>query len=127
MSTTVAGKPGEDPTLPDVTLILGGVERKLCYDYNAIVLAEKMTGVNLLEGVVGQMTATNLRGLLWASLKRESPDLTIDQVGALIQPRALGIIQQALMAVWFGSIAEPDEKDETPGEAEAQAAETASA
>jgi hypothetical protein len=127
MSTTVAGKPGEDPTLPDVTLILGGVERKLCYDYNAIVLAEKMTGVNLLEGVVGQMTATNLRGLLWASLKRESPDLTIDQVGALIQPRALGIIQQALMAVWFGSIAELDEKDETPGEAEAQAAETASA
>lgn len=127
MKNTVAGQPGADPTLPDITLILGGVERKLCYDFNAIVVAEKATGVNLLEGIVGQVNATNLRGLLWASLLREDPKITIDQVGALIQPRMLGMIHQALLATWFGST-EAADKDEAPGEDEAQALpETASA
>ena len=68
----VAGKPGLDPTLPNVTLILGGVERHLVFDFNAIVLADKETGVNLIKAAMSEIDATSLRGLLWASLLKEN-------------------------------------------------------
>lgn len=119
MSTTVAGKPGLDPALPDVSLILGGVERKLCFDYNAIVQAEKATGVNLLEGMAGRLNATNLRGLLWAALLRGSPKITIEEVGELIRPSMINVLHEALIATWFGSIAAPNEEN-AAGELEAQ-------
>jgi hypothetical protein len=124
---TVAGVLGEDPTLPEVSIILGGVERKLCFDYNAIVLAEKATGVNLLQGIVGEITASNLRGLLWAALKRDCPKLTLDELGTMIKPHMLGTIHQALQAAWFGSLVDPDKaaEAEPTGEAEAQAAPSA--
>ena len=108
----VAGKPGLDPTLPDVSLILGGTTYKLCYDYNAIVLAEQATGVNLLKAILSEINATNLRGLLWAAMHRHSPSLSLDDVGALIRPTAIGEIHAALVATWFGSIAEPEEHPE---------------
>lgn len=121
MSNTVAGQLGADPLLPEVSIVLGGVERKLCFDYNAIVLAEKFTGVNLLEGIVGQVNATNLRGLLWAALKRDCPDLTLEDLGRMIRPHNLGVIHQALQTAWFGSIEEvKDEASDATGEAEAQ-------
>ena len=122
MSTSVAGEPGLDATLPDVSLVIGGKERHLCYDYNAIVLAEKATGVNLLKAIVGEITATNLRGLLWAALVRDNPKLTLDEVGSWISPRNVGTIHQALITAWFGSIDEPeDSEDGASGELTAQA------
>ena len=121
---TVAGTLGLDPTLPQVTLILGGVERHLCFDFNAIVIAEKATGVNLLHAIVKDVNATNLRGLLWAALLKESPELTVDEVGSLITMRNSNIIYQALITAWFGSVGEPDEDTEeakAEGKQEAQA------
>lgn len=117
----VAGKPGLDPALPDVPVILGGVERKLCFDYNAIVLAEKATGVNLLKGMVADLSATTLRGLLWAALHRDYPDMTIEEAGALITPRNVPAIHYALNQAWFHSVhGEGDKK--SPGEEGAQPA-----
>jgi hypothetical protein len=120
METSVAGQPGLDPTLPNVSLILGGVERHLVFDFNAIVLAEKLTGVNLLKAIVADVDATNLRALLWTALVRESPKLTLDEVGTWISMRNAGIIRRALVTAWFGSIEEPTEGDDTQGEAQAQ-------
>lgn len=122
MNTSVAGAPGLDATLPDVSIVIGGVERHLAYDYNAIVLAEKATGVNLLKAIVGEINATNLRGLLWAALVRETPKLTLDEVGSWITPRNVGTIHQALITAWFGSIDEADDKEAgAAGEPTAQA------
>ena len=118
MSSRVAGKPGLDPTLPNVALILNGIERHLCYDFNAIVEAEKSTGVNLLLAAIEAQSATTLRGLLWAALRKEDPTLTIEQVGSWITMRNAPIIHQALITAWFGSIDE--QKDEPQGEAPAQ-------
>jgi hypothetical protein len=121
MATFVADQLGLDPTLPNVTLVIGGAERKLCFDFNAIVLAEKETGLNLLQAVVNDPSATNLRGLLFAALVRDQPTVTPDEVGKWITMRNIGTIRQALLAAWFGSIDEAAEKDEAPGEATAQA------
>lgn len=120
MSSAVAGQPGLDPTLPDVPIILGGVERKLCFDYNAIVLAEKATGINLLAGMVSAKDASTLRGLLWAALSRDNPDMTLEQAGALITPRNIPAIHFALNQAWFGSV--KGEETKPTGEAEAQPA-----
>jgi hypothetical protein len=119
MSTAVAGKPGLDPALPDVPVILGGVERTLCFDYNAIVVAEKATGINLLKGMVSEVSATSLRGLLWAALLRDSPEMTVEEAGALITPRNVKAIHYALNRAWFHSV-RADEENKPAGEAEAQ-------
>jgi hypothetical protein len=120
MNNTVAGKPGQDPTLPDVELIAGGKTFHLAYDFNAIVVAEEQTGANLLGSVMGTIDARSLRGLLWASLLKENPDMTIDQAGKLIRPTNIGTIRQAIVTAWFGSVADKDddsgEAPETPAE-----------
>ena len=100
----VAGKPGLDPTLPDVELVFNGETYHLAYDFNAIVQAEKVTGVNLLTSVVGEITAQSLRGLLWASLLKDRPEITIDEAGALIKPTNIATIRQAIVTCWFGSV-----------------------
>jgi len=118
----VFGVPGTDPTLPDVTLIIGGVERHLVYDINAIVLAEKATGINLFQASVTNPSAETLRGLLWASLLKESPDMTLDEAGSLITMHNAVIVFAAIREAWFGSVQgdEVASEDETPGEAPAQ-------
>ena len=109
---------GLDPTLPHVELILGGKTYHLCFDFNAIVRAEKETGLNLLRAALEAVNATNIRGLLWASLLHENPTLTIEHVGSFINYRNIAIINDAVRTAWFGSIPEPEEGAE--GEAKAQ-------
>ena len=104
----VAGKPGHDPTLPDVDLVISGETYKLAYDFNAIVQAEKMTGVNLLASVVGEINAVSLRGLLWAALLRDRPEITIEHTGGLILPSNIATIRQAIVTAWFGSVQESE-------------------
>lgn len=116
----VAGKPGVDPVLPDVTLILGGRERHLCYDFNAIVLASQVTGINLLKSIVGEIEPASLRGLLWAALLRDEPELTLEQVGVLIRPGSIPGIKEALLRAWFESVGE-ENAGGAKGEARARA------
>ena len=112
--STVANKPGQDPTLPNVKLEVDGKAYQLAYDFNAVVLADQVTGLNLLESVVGRMTASSLRGLLWAALLKDQPDMTITQAGDLIRPYNLDVIRQAITTAWFGSV---PTQDDAPGEA----------
>ena len=112
----VAGTVGQDPTLPNVSLILGGVERHLCYDFNAIVQVELLTGINLLKSAITELSATNLRALLWSALLKENPDLTIDEVGSWITLQKAAFIHQAIITAWFGSVEESDGKGQDSGE-----------
>lgn len=110
-----------DPTLPTIVLRLGGVDRHPRYDHNAIVQAEAATGINLLTAMVDDITATKLRGLLWASLLPDDPDLTLEDAGKLINPLNIGTIHSALLASWFGSLSDDEEpKAETPGKPRAR-------
>jgi hypothetical protein len=111
----VSGVPRKDPILPKVALILDGVERHLVFDFNAIVQADNETGFNLLQAAVSDITATTLRGLLWASLLKENPDLTIGEVGSWITMHNAFHIRQAITTAWFGSIAEAEESASDEG------------
>ena len=105
---TVAGQAGLDPTLPDVKLILGGQVRQLCYDYNAIVQVERVTGINLLSAAVSVPSFTILGALLWAALLRHDPELALDAIAPLVTPKTAPAIHAAVLAAWFGSTPEPD-------------------
>lgn len=120
--TTVAGQLGADPTLPDVSIILGGKKRRLCFDFNAVVLASKATGVNLLRSMVDDWhDPETLRGLLWAALVRDEPELTLEQVGDLIRPVSVPGIRAALLSAWFESAGESDGSGKGGGSGEAKA------
>jgi hypothetical protein len=112
MASTVANVPGLDPTLPDVILRLGGVDRHLAFDFNAIVQAEKATGINLLKAMFSDITAEHLRGLLWASLLRGNPDITLDEVGSMLNFGNLAEVHAAIVAAWMASV--KDDSEEKP-------------
>lgn len=99
----VAGIPGHDPTLPNVKLEVGGKTYQLSYDFNAIVKAEQETGIDLLTKVLGNVNATSLRGLLWAALLKDQPDITLEHAGGLILLSNIAVVRQAIVAAWFGS------------------------
>lgn len=105
-NNNVAGIPGHDPTLPDVELQVDGEIYHLSYDFNAIVQAEKVTGINLFAALIGDISAISLRGLLWSALLKDQPDMTIEEAGSLIHPLNIGAIRSAIITAWYGSIKE---------------------
>jgi len=116
----VAGVPGLDPTLPDVKLILAGKTYQLVFDFNAIAQAEIATGINLLQASIDTASAQSLRGLLWASLLKQNPTLTIEHVGSLVTMKNAPTIWAAIREAWFGSVSIEDTPQ--PGEPQAQTA-----
>lgn len=106
-----------DPTLPDVTLKIGGKERKLTFDYKSITVAEKVTGINLLSDTF-DASFTSLGGLLYAALLKDDPTLTLDEVGSWINFRSAAIVYQAVLSAWLGSVPEA-KQDDASGEAQA--------
>lgn len=90
-------------TPPNVTLILGGVERALSFDFNTLVKAESHSESNLLQALASQPNASDLRALLWAAMLPKNPALTIEQAGALITPANVGTIYRAIVAAFFGT------------------------
>lgn len=100
----VAGVPGKDPTLPKVPLTIDGITRHLVYDFNAIAVTEELTGINLLECIdLQNLTAAKYRALLYSTLLKENPDITLEQVGALVRFDTLPAVTVALVEAWTGS------------------------
>src|ERR1700735_1433665 len=91
---------------PSATLEIDGQKYELVYDYNAIAEAEIETGngVNLLHGIAAfmlrTMSALQLRGILYASLKPRQPDITLQQTGALIRIDTMQAISKAVNEAW---------------------------
>ena len=73
-----------------VTIELGGKERHLKYDLNAIAeIGERLDITISFENFVKDLMSTQipfsaLRVILWAGLRHEDPDLTPEQVGAWV-------------------------------------------
>lgn len=105
-----------DPTLPDVSIRIAGKERKLAFDYQAICVAEKLTGQNLMNGLF-EADFTTMGGLLFAALLRHDKSLTLDEVGTWINFKTAPIIYRAITDAWLGSM--PAAQDGEAGEAPA--------
>ena len=73
-----------------VTIELGGKERHLKIDLNAIADIGELMNITLRPKTLMQdlmstsLSPSALRGILWACLRHEDPDLTREQVGSWV-------------------------------------------
>lgn len=115
----VAGKPGKDPVLPKVPITLDGKERHLIFDFNALAVAEHMTGMNLFTSFdFTNLSASRFRAMLFASLLAENPDITLEECGSFITVHSLPDITVKMVEAWHGS--RPEVVKEEKGNAEAE-------
>ena len=83
-------------------------KRNLMLDLNAMVNFEEATGKNVLQGdSLNNLSAKDLRALLWACLLHEDKDLTLDQVGGMIHSGNMEVVASKLTAAW--EVAMPEE------------------
>ena len=94
---SVAGTPA-DPTLHFAKLELDDETYLLAYSFNAIATAENVAGCNLLGGLenLTDLTARQLRGLLYAAMAVANPKVTIEQAGELIRLDTITPVTTAL-------------------------------
>lgn len=111
---TVAGTPA-DPTARFTRLELNGKSYSLVYDFDSIATAEDLTGLELLVGVNwAKINARRLRGMLYASLLKAHPEITLKDVAKLITPGNLPKIEKALVECWIASTPEREEESQNP-------------
>jgi hypothetical protein len=84
-SESVAGTE-RDPQRLFTRVELNGEEYKLIYTFGSLAEAEKLCGCNLLQGILkwNEMSAVQLRGLLYAALRTLQPKMTLEQVDSLL-------------------------------------------
>ena len=83
-------------------------KRNLMLDLNAMVNFEEATGKNVLQGdSLNNLSAKDLRALLWACLLHEDKDLTLEQVGGMIHSGNMEAVANKLTAAW--EVAMPEE------------------
>ncbi len=71
--------------LPGQRFVLSEDPRRvLVMDFNAFCEAEAITGVSLMEGELAFKSLRVLRGLIWAGLLHEQPDITLKDAGLII-------------------------------------------
>lgn len=111
-------KPKGNPLLPKVPLTVGDETYTLAYDFNAIAQAEELTGLNLFTSFDFQrLSVVKFRAMLFASLLKYHPKITLEQAGDLITSKNLAEITIAMVEAWHGS--RPDITEGAPGNAEA--------
>lgn len=76
-------------------------ERHLLLNLNAMVDFEEATGKNMLQQkTLDDLSAKDLRALLWGCLKHEDKELTIEQVGGMIHAGNMEEISASLTKAW---------------------------
>lgn len=115
--TKIAGNPAHDPTLPDVSIELGGHTYHLAFTYGALALAERKLSeagqkVNLLEALdLRSIGAERLPVVLYASLITGHPDITFAEASALITMRNYADIFAKVVEAFVASMSEPKVED----------------
>lgn len=81
--------------------------RNLLLNLNAMAAFEEATGKNMLKAM-GNLSASDFRALLWACLKQEDKELTLEQAGELIDIGNMEYLVNKLSEAW--AVAVPDKK-----------------
>ena len=119
----VAGIAGLDPTLPLVELTLGDKTYNLAFTFGALSIAAsklRAKGIqcNLLHSLdLSSLDADRVGPLLFAAMLTHQPNITIEQVEALITLHNLGTIFEKIVAAYSASLADPSTKSGTEGKA----------
>jgi len=86
----------ENKAKPQVTIVLDK-ERHLPMNFTTLIDYEAITGKNMLKHeAVADMSATDLCVLLWAALKQEDEELTLKDVGKLLDFRDMAYIAERI-------------------------------
>lgn len=113
-------KPLHNPALPKVSITLNDKEYVLEYDFNAICVAEELTGLNMFGSFDFQRLSTvSFRAMLFATLLHNHPEITLEECGSFIQGKTLAEITVKMVEAWHGS---RPEVEEAKGNAEAEEA-----
>jgi hypothetical protein len=110
------------PEKPSVKLKLDGVDYKLVYDFDAIAEAEEILDRPLITGLRGRDIATPtislVRSMFFATAHATHPELTFEQVKALVTPKTIADIWVKVLEAW--QRAQPDAADEAKESANPQ-------
>ncbi len=96
--------------IENVTIKLGGKERKLYFDLGIMSDYEDLTGDNALQGnIFEDITSKKLIRMLYVVLKVEDPNITIDEIGKMITGHNIKDILEKVIEAFSAGL--PDEKE----------------
>jgi hypothetical protein len=103
-----------NPTVKYAKIAIDEETYSLAFDFNAIAVAEEVSGVNLMKALsnLNDLSASQFRGLLYAALIKAQPEIAIEEVGQLINLTTMAPLQLALAEAYINSMPEP--KAENP-------------
>ena len=88
-----------DKVNPEVSLELGGKERKLVFDFWAFSEAERLTGKNYLsDGILNKPGFGEIMHLIWAGLQATEPNMMPKDVGRLMKVQETDKYLEAIVA-----------------------------
>ena len=106
-------KPIAEKLIRKVELNLDGKVWPLAVTHNVLIECEELTGLNLIAGDVNLLrpSAKLVRALLYVVLRRAGAQFTLEQVGDLINPKNIVLVQESLLTAWAASMPVPDETE----------------
>ncbi len=112
---TIAGTEA-DPTVRFAKLKIDGDTYSLAFDFNALALAESMTGLNLMQALrsLDNLSVSQTRGLLYASLQKAHSKMTVSEVGGLLHFRTIPLITDAISEAITNSLPESEQNPQQP-------------
>jgi hypothetical protein len=101
---------------PEIKIELGGKERTLRFDLNAMAAYEEATGKSLFNQkdageISGKMSAVTLRALLWAMLLHEEKTIALEDVGGWITTRNMAAVAGNIGEAFNAAMPEPSAED----------------
>ena len=116
LTSIASAQPVHNPALPRVPITFDKVEYYLEFDFNAFCIAEEKTGINMFGTLdFTHLSSTKLRAMLFASLVKNHPDMTLERAGSFIVISNLPEITVAIIKAWTGSMPEQTKDDVTEG------------
>ncbi len=93
-----------------VELKLDGKTWPLVVSHDVLIECEELAGLNLIAGEVNLLrpSAKLVRALLYVALRRAGAKYTLEQVGDLINPENIVMVQEGLLTAWAASMPAPD-------------------
>lgn len=99
-----------DKLIQKVQVRLDGKDWPIVVTHNVLIECEELTGLNMLTGEANLLrpSAKLVRGLLFLCLQRAGAKYTLEEVGDLITPQSLVLVQEGLLKAWAASMPEPE-------------------
>lgn len=102
-----------NPIKPVVELPLQGVTYRLSYDFDAIAEAEDIVDRPLITGLrrkdIERPTINLVRAMFFAAARANHPELTYEQIKALVTRDNWGSIWGSVLKAWIAGSPEPEE------------------